>query len=73
MPRFAANLGFNPLEPLKPVKLGTSVVGSEPTTSIYNHKTGTVRTEVPAVEFDWNTSGLVNPLDGMFIIFVVVS
>lgn len=51
MPRFAANLGFTPLEPTK------SADGSA---------SGGVRTatDVPAAQFDWTSSGLVNPLDG---------
>lgn len=54
MPRFAANLGFSPLEPMKP----SSVSG---TTSSTN---SSVSNEIPAAQFDWNSSGLVNPLDG---------
>ncbi|KAG4075651.1 hypothetical protein HA402_003476 [Bradysia odoriphaga] len=49
MPRFAANLGFSPLEPMKP----SSVSG--PSSSVTN--------EIPAAQFDWNSSGLTNPLD----------
>ncbi|XP_037026037.1 uncharacterized protein LOC119067263 [Bradysia coprophila] len=49
MPRFAANLGFSPLEPMKPSNV------SGPSSSVTN--------EIPAAQFDWNSSGLTNPLD----------
>lgn len=52
MPRFAANLGFSPLEPMKP----SAVSGSSSNSSATN--------EIPAAQFDWNSSGLTNPLDG---------
>lgn len=56
MPRFAANLGFSPLEPMK------SDAMLQPTaTSIAKPS------EIPAAQFDWNSSGLVNPLDGTTI------
>lgn len=69
VPRFAANLGFSPLEPvrasrssptpLEPAKELHHIQRSEePTTS-----SATEETVVPAAQFDWNSSGLVNPLD----------
>lgn len=58
MPRFAANLGFSPLEPIKP----SSVSGTTSTNA-------SVTNEVPAAQFDWNSSGLVNPLDGKRLYF----
>lgn len=70
MPRFAANLGYNPLEPLKP---GTS----QNQINIASNKTkGTtsnepILAEVPAAQFDWNSSGLVNPLDGKINYFQI--
>lgn len=51
MPRFAANLGFSPLEPIKP----SGVPGTASSNS---------SNEIPAAQFDWNSSGLTNPLDG---------
>ncbi|XP_055923042.1 uncharacterized protein LOC129953703 [Eupeodes corollae] len=72
MPRFAANLSFNPLEPMKPEKSSKNS-----TTTDYRNRsdsqistsasasTTAGKTDVPAVEFDWNSSGLVNPLDGV--------
>lgn len=74
MPRFAANLGFSPLEPMKPTSMApntapaASSVSSAATTSMAATRTGPT-TDVPAVQFDWNSSGLVNPLDGMKIYF----
>ncbi|KAI4478693.1 hypothetical protein M0804_011721 [Polistes exclamans] len=56
VPRFAANLGFTPLEPIK------ASVDSPPSTT--NKMQGvSTSDEVPAAQFDWNSSGLVNPLD----------
>ncbi|GLV43579.1 Aftiphilin [Carabus blaptoides fortunei] len=57
MPRFAANLGFTPLEPMKS-DLPPSVNYQQPTVSQPEPAP-----EVPAAKFDWTSSGLVNPLD----------
>lgn len=57
MPRFAANLGFSPLEPMK----SDGVLQPTASSSIKS-------TEIPAAQFDWNSSGLVNPLDGMYLL-----
>ncbi|XP_055686035.1 uncharacterized protein LOC129791723 isoform X2 [Lutzomyia longipalpis] len=59
MPRFAANLGFSPLQPMKPGASSSThrVEGSDKLTSI-------APSEVPAAQFDWTSAGLVNPLDG---------
>uniref|UniRef100_A0A182NG73 Clathrin_bdg domain-containing protein n=1 Tax=Anopheles dirus TaxID=7168 RepID=A0A182NG73_9DIPT len=85
MPRFAANLSFNPLEPLKPISASMSKdTGSGANEKNVNIPTaskvpGTIaagldplqaatvgaNTSVPAVQFDWNSSGLVNPLEGV--------
>ncbi|XP_058062265.1 mucin-2 [Anopheles bellator] len=78
MPRFAANLSFNPLEPLKP----SPVAPKEAPTSANEKSAGGVTFlkmtmnssleppqpivasgSVPAAQFDWNSSGLVNPLE----------
>lgn len=93
MPRFASNLGFTPLEPLKslnnptsptPIMSTTFTSMTTPTMSSSSNSsssnfysnpiisssipstTSTLNSEVPAVQFDWNSSGLVNPLDGKF-------
>ncbi|XP_062535262.1 mucin-3B isoform X1 [Armigeres subalbatus] len=99
MPRFAANLSFSPLEPMKPVSSGTvssgnsipvttissgieeqKASGNRPYSSQSHHHlafgldplhpageplsvTGAMAGTVPAVQFDWNSSGLVNPLE----------
>lgn len=104
MPRFAANLSFSPLEPMKPVSSssGNSISSSSsaatinssssagrqeapgsrhhashsqhhlafgldplhPTTGPPLTASGALAGNVPAVQFDWNSSGLVNPLEG---------
>ncbi|CAK9818487.1 AFTPH [Anthophora quadrimaculata] len=59
VPRFAANLGFTPLEPIK------ATADPQPATTSNTNKTQTSTNleEVPAAQFDWNSSGLVNPLE----------
>ncbi|XP_055848974.1 homeobox protein 5 isoform X2 [Episyrphus balteatus] len=69
MPRYAANLSFNPLEPMKSDK-STNNSSSSTNTTDYRKRSDSLtststKTDVPAVEFDWNSSGLVNPLDGV--------
>ncbi|XP_052897192.1 mucin-17 [Anopheles moucheti] len=82
MPRFAANLSFNPLEPLKPVAPSTvKETGSNTNEKNANitqaakasstfvggldhlHVNPVPNSSVPAAQFDWNSSGLVNPLE----------
>ncbi|XP_049530636.1 mucin-4 isoform X2 [Anopheles darlingi] len=80
MPRFAANLSFNPLEPLKPSaalpketnsneKYGGAATNPKHTTSAsYGAEPlqpSVAGSSVPAAQFDWNSSGLVNPLEGV--------
>lgn len=59
VPRFAANLGFTPLEPIK------AMPEPQPTASSSNKAQASTNNseEVPAAQFDWNSSGLVNPLE----------
>ncbi|XP_076652524.1 aftiphilin isoform X2 [Halictus rubicundus] len=59
VPRFAANLGFTPLEPIK------ATVETQPTamTNTSKCQSSNNSEEVPAAQFDWNSSGLVNPLE----------
>lgn len=54
-PKFAANLGLSPLEPMK-VTSSSAIDGDV--------KTNKSMLDVPAAQFDWNSSGLINPLDG---------
>ncbi|XP_058118958.1 mucin-2 [Anopheles ziemanni] len=83
MPRFAANLSFNPLEPLKPDAMASKDSGSAANEKHANASTIASKvvgpmvagldplqptiapssSSVPAVQFDWNSSGLVNPLE----------
>ncbi|XP_041760859.1 uncharacterized protein LOC121587781 isoform X2 [Anopheles merus] len=89
MPRFAANLSFNPLEPLKPAtapgaasvsakEAGSSeksancppaskpVAPSSLSIALDPLQVAAVGSaSVPAAQFDWNSSGLVNPLEGV--------
>lgn len=57
MPKFAANLSLNPLEPLKPEVVNPS------SSSHQNETVPSSNSDVPSVNFDWGSSGLVNPLD----------
>ncbi|XP_076397374.1 aftiphilin isoform X2 [Megachile rotundata] len=59
VPRFAANLGFTPLEPIKATTDNQSVTIS----NVNKTQSSTNSEEVPAAQFDWNSSGLVNPLE----------
>ncbi|KYN08572.1 Aftiphilin [Cyphomyrmex costatus] len=59
IPRFAANLGFTPLEPIK-----ATAELQQPSAANTSKTQGIAYSdEVPAAQFDWNSSGLVNPLD----------
>lgn len=60
VPRFAANLSFNPIEPLKPAEGGLKPIELNPSVLLQPSKIETV----PQADFDWNSAGLVNPLDG---------
>ncbi|KAK5649098.1 hypothetical protein RI129_003990 [Pyrocoelia pectoralis] len=53
MPRYAATLGFTPLEPVKSDVLPNIDAGQELVQ----------QTDIPSAEFDWVGSGLVNPLE----------
>lgn len=55
-PKFAANLGLSPLEPMK--------VASSSSSNESDVKGAKSVLDVPAAQFDWNSSGLINPLDG---------
>ncbi|XP_046628380.1 aftiphilin isoform X3 [Neodiprion virginianus] len=59
IPRFAANLGFTPLEPVK----ASSDMLQPSSSSNGKPQSSPTSEEVPAAQFDWNSSGLVNPLD----------
>lgn len=61
MPRFAANLSFDPIQPqtiLQPTKVESSKA------SISGEPVAAPSSDVPAAQFDWSSAGLVNPLDG---------
>lgn len=78
MPRYASNLSFNPLEPLKPSTTSSINATSSSSSSSSISKSELNDAKIPAkiqpdvipeVEFDWNSSGLVNPLDGKFFLY----
>ncbi|XP_012285734.1 aftiphilin isoform X2 [Orussus abietinus] len=62
IPRFAANLGFSPLEPVK-ASTTTELQPSTSSSTSTKQQNSSSSEEVPAAQFDWNSSGLVNPLD----------
>lgn len=66
MPRFAANMSLNPIEPtIRAQTLSVQSSTEQPKPSVLQPVK--VKSEtVPEAEFDWNSSGLVNPLDGKF-------
>jgi hypothetical protein len=68
MPRFAANMSFNPIEPMKPQ---TSSLTEQTKPSLLQPVKAKSDT-VPEASFDWNSAGLVNPLDGEFAYLTVL-
>lgn len=60
VPRFAANLGFSPLQPMRPASNGGVLKPTPATSTVVTTAGG----EVPVAQFDWDGSGLVNPLHG---------
>ncbi|XP_015363549.1 PREDICTED: putative uncharacterized protein DDB_G0282133 isoform X2 [Diuraphis noxia] len=58
VPRFAANMSNNPLEPLKASNNDTNDIKISQSFS-----NGPIQDIVPDPEFDWKSSGLINPLD----------
>ncbi|XP_056630006.1 aftiphilin isoform X1 [Diorhabda sublineata] len=63
VPRFAANLGLQPLEPVKMESIAPTPSPSTPPIVQTTFQAQTDIQEVPNAEFDWTSSGLVNPLD----------
>ncbi|KAE8750125.1 hypothetical protein FOCC_FOCC003249 [Frankliniella occidentalis] len=69
VPRFAANLGFSPLEPVRAVQIQPQAEPPPRPEIIQPQVVETVKSSsdqgevVPAAQFDWNDSGLTNPLD----------
>nr|CAI5818517.1 unnamed protein product [Callosobruchus analis] len=58
MPRFAANLTMEPLEPVKTECVSPSLYKSNPSCA-----QPPLTPEIPSAQFDWSGSGLTNPLD----------
>nr|CAH7768263.1 unnamed protein product [Callosobruchus chinensis] len=58
MPRFAANLTMEPLEPVKTECVSPSLYKSNPSCTQQP-----LTPEIPSAQFDWSGSGLTNPLD----------
>lgn len=70
--KFAANLGSSPLEPMKILQPTLATVNTAPTatTKATEPKSAVLSTiDVPAAQFDWNSAGLTNPLDGNLNVF----
>lgn len=66
MPRFAANLGLTPLEPIR-TEIPPCAQKSSPSTSSQPSSS-----DIPSAQFDWNGSGLVNPLDCKYFKFNIL-
>ncbi|XP_063932663.1 aftiphilin isoform X2 [Zophobas morio] len=60
MPRFAANLGLTPLEPVKTEILTPTPIQNVSSPSNSSQKNNS---DIPTAQFDWSGSGLINPLD----------
>ncbi|CAH1279655.1 unnamed protein product [Diabrotica balteata] len=63
VPKFAANLGGQPLEPIKMESLTPSPSKPTPPAPQTSSQTSQEAQDVPSAQFDWTNSGLVNPLD----------
>lgn len=74
MPKFAANLGMTPLEPVKSDILTPTQAPITPTIPSSDRSSSQATTssvsqasqqngDIPAAQFDWSASGLANPLD----------
>lgn len=60
MPNFAANLGSSPLEPIKSETTLQPIPSPTILPVVANSDTN-----IPSAQFDWNESGLANPLDSV--------
>ncbi|XP_028131999.1 aftiphilin [Diabrotica virgifera virgifera] len=63
VPKFAANLGVQPLEPIKMESLTPSPSKPTPPAPQISSQSSQEAQDVPSAQFDWTNSGLVNPLD----------
>lgn len=66
MPRFA---GLTPLEPVK-----TEILTPTPVQNVSSPSNSSQKetSDIPTVQFDWNGSGLVNPLDCKYFGFLEI-
>ncbi|KAF2897122.1 hypothetical protein ILUMI_09043 [Ignelater luminosus] len=68
MPRYAATLGFTPLEPVKSETLAQTSTES-PAISASSHipfNESVQQSDIPSAQFDWVSSGLTNPLESKY-------
>ncbi|XP_076845422.1 aftiphilin a isoform X2 [Brachyhypopomus gauderio] len=69
VPMYAASLGMlEPTkEPVKPVSAAEMIasIAQSPTIAMEMATTDVVQESLPPVQFDWSSSGLTNPLDGV--------
>lgn len=72
MPKYAANLGLTPLEPVKSSDIASTASVHNGTSNIVDSST-TAPVEIPSAQFDWNGSGLINPLDCKYLILKYLS
>ncbi|KRT83599.1 hypothetical protein AMK59_3664 [Oryctes borbonicus] len=63
MPKYAANLGLTPLEPVKSTDLASTSAQFGNSNPIEANCPATAQGDIPSAQFDWNGSGLINPLD----------
>lgn len=65
MPIFAANLSLQPLEPIK-----TEVVMPQQPPVSPSNLSKFMTAEIPSAQFDWKGSGLENPLESKFFLYL---
>ncbi|GJQ76377.1 hypothetical protein Trydic_g2095 [Trypoxylus dichotomus] len=63
MPKYAANLGLTPLEPVKSTDIASTSTQFGNSNPIDASSPATAQVDIPSAQFDWNGSGLINPLD----------
>lgn len=67
MPRYAATLGYTPLEPMKSTDLLTPTLVES---SSQIPSSSSTQAEIPSAQFDWVGSGLTNPLESESLFFI---
>lgn len=71
MPKFAANLGVTPLQPVKSSDIIAPQTGT--TNAAELNSSSSTQIDIPSAQFDWNGSGLINPLDCKYYLCYIIT